>query len=75
MENLDKEYMTPLTDEELEDVNGGGFFMTLEGKAVRGRTAMFGSTLEDRNLGGKKLRKGLETLEQTEKKGHNLKFL
>ena len=49
--------------------------MTLEGRAVRGRTAMFGSTLEDRNLGGKKLRKGVETLEQTEKKGHNLKFL
>ena len=75
MEHLDKENMTPLTDDELEDVNGGGFFMTLEGKAVRGRTAMFGSTLEDRNLGGKKLCKGVETLEQTEKKGHILKFL
>ena len=75
MENLDKENLNALSDEELEDVNGGGFFMTLEGRAVRGRTAMFGSTLEDRNLGGKKLRKGVETLEQTEKKGHNLKFL
>ena len=75
MDNLNNENMTPLTDEELKDVTGGGFFMTLEGRPIRGKTAMFASTLEDRNLGGKKLRKGVETLEQTEKKGHNLKWL
>ena len=75
MENFDKENLNALSDEELEDVTGGGFFMTLEGKAVRGRTAMFGSTLEDRSNGGKKLRKGVQTLEETDKKGHNLEFL
>ena len=65
MENLDKENKNVLSDEELEDVNGGGFFMTLEGKAVRGRTAMFGSTLEDRSNGGKKQRRDVrvQTLE------------
>ena len=75
MENLDKENLNALSDDELEDVTGGGFFMTLEGKAVRGRTAMFASTLEDRSNGGKKLRKGVQTLEETDKKGHNLEFL
>ena len=65
MENLDKENLNALSDEELEDVNGGVFFMTLEDRAIRGKTAMFVSTLEDRNNGGKKQRRGVrvQTLE------------
>ena len=54
-----------LADGELDDVNGGVFFMTLEDRAIRGKTAMFASTLEDKLPGGKKQRRGVrvQTLE------------
>ena len=54
-----------LSDGELEDVNGGVFLRTLEGRADRRSVAVFPTTLEDKTPNGKKQRRGVrvQTLE------------
>ena len=65
MENLDKENLNALSDEELEDVTGGVFLRTLEGRVDRRSVAVFPTTLEDKTPNGKKQRRGVrvQTLE------------
>ncbi|MDO4983601.1 MAG: hypothetical protein Q4E35_08625 [Eubacteriales bacterium] len=64
MENLDKDNPNAISDDELDDVNGGRCFIVSNGMK-RENTAVFSSTLEDRVIGKKKRRGGirLETLE------------
>ena len=54
-----------LSDGELDEVNGGVFLRTLEGRVDRRSVAVFPTTLEDKFPGGKKQRRGVrvQTLE------------
>ena len=54
-----------LSDGELEDVTGGVFLRTLEGRVDRRSVAVFPTTLEDKTPNGKKQRRGVrvQTLE------------
>ena len=65
MENLNKDNPNAISDDELDDVNGGRCFIVSNGMK-RENTAVFSTTLEDRTTKKKKRRPGvlrMQTLE------------